>query len=265
MMQSQPRRVMHDADCPSSSSDLSENSSAQPASSASESESGDEQVMFFNPLFFKFQKDNWLTASKEAVKQFEARKLARDTKRQKCNESAIRRRETQTTDLQLPKIHRRKPISHASKSGQRNNRLARSEGELTTDDEIIDQDNECGAQNSKIVCNYLETMWKDSVQDDDNICEIWRDITVQSDDFNDSKVGASFEEFRSTIAADQDIHFVKYGAIIASNLSFSTSLTTGYTMITISTKRKQKTRIIGCSVSIASRSRKATALSLIQI
>ena len=97
MMQSQSRRVLRDADCdddeplinlfnavpaadripnhvsPSSSSDLSENSSAG-ACSASESESGDEQVMFFNPLFFKFQKDNWLIASKEAAKQFEARK-----------------------------------------------------------------------------------------------------------------------------------------------------------------------------------------------
>jgi hypothetical protein len=70
-MQSQPRRVMHDVS-PSSSSDLSENSSAD-ASLASESESGDEQVMFFNPLFFKFQKDNWLTASKEAAKQEMAR------------------------------------------------------------------------------------------------------------------------------------------------------------------------------------------------
>jgi hypothetical protein len=260
MMQSQPRRVMHDADCPSSSSDLSENSSAQPASSASESESGDEQVMFFNPLFFKFQKDNWLTASKEAVKQFEARKLARDTKRQKCNESAIRRRETQTTDLQLPKIHRRKPISHASKSGLRDNRLARSEGEMTTDDEIIDQDNACAAPNSKIVCDYLETMWKDNVQDDDNICEIWRDITIESNDFNDSNIGASFSAYKNATEAHQDMHFVKYGAIIASNLCFSASLLTGYTMITISTKRNQRTRIIGCSVSIASRSRKATAI-----
>ena len=104
-MQSQPRRVLRDADCDddeplvnmfihnnavpasTSSSDSSDNSSVDEFS-ASESESGDEQVMFFNPLFFKFQKDNWLTASKEAAKQFEARKLARDTKRQKCNESA---------------------------------------------------------------------------------------------------------------------------------------------------------------------------------
>ena len=276
MMQSRPRRVMRDADCDddeplvnmfihnavpasSSSSDLSDNLSVD-AFSASESESGDEQVMFFNPLFFKFQKENWLTASKEAAKQFEARKLARNTKRQKCNESAIRRRETQMINHQLPKIHRRKPISHASRSGRRDNRLARSEGEITTEDEFSDQEHSCGAKKSKLVCSYLETMWKDSVQDDDNICEIWRDITVESDDFNDSKVGASFEEFRSTTAADKDMHFVKYGAIIASNLSFSTSLITGYTMITISTKRKQKTRIIGCSVSIASRSRKATAI-----
>ncbi len=148
--------------------------------------------MFFNPLFFKYQKDNWLTASKEAAKQFEARKLARDTKRQKCNESAIRRRETQMLDLQLPKIHRRKPISHASKSGRRDNHLARSEGEITTDDKIIDQDNACAAPNSKIVCDYLETMWKDDVQDDDNICEIWRDITIESNDFNDSNMGHFF-------------------------------------------------------------------------
>jgi len=147
-MQSQPRRVLRDADCDddeplvnmfirnaipfsSSSSDLSDNSSVDEFS-ASESESGDEQVMFFNPLFFKFQKDNWLTASKEAARQFESRKLANDIKRHKCNESAMRRRETQTIDLQLPKIHRRKPISHASKSGRRDDRLARSEGEITT-------------------------------------------------------------------------------------------------------------------------------------
>jgi hypothetical protein len=145
----------------------------------------------------------------------------------------MRRRETQTIDLQLPKIHRRKPISHASKSGRRDDRLARSEGEITTEDVFSDQEHSCGAKKSKIVCTYLETMWKDSVQDDDNICEIWRDITVQSDDFNDSKVGASFEEFRSSTAAEKDMHFVKYGAIIASNLSFSTSLMTGYTMITL--------------------------------
>ena len=159
---------------PSSSSDLSENLSVD-AFSASESESGDEQVMFFNHLLFKFQKENWLTASKEAAKQFEARKLARNTKRQKCNESAIRRRETQMIDHQLPKIHRRKPISHASRSGRRDNRLARSEGEITTEDEFSDQEHSCGAKKSKVVCSYLETMWKDSVQDDDNICEIWRD------------------------------------------------------------------------------------------
>ena len=154
---------MHDADCdddeplinlfnvnavpaalnvhPSSSSMQSSD-----ASSASESESGDEQVIFFNPLFFKFQKDNWLSASKEAAKQFEARKLARDTKRQKCSESAIRRRGRQAIDIELPKIHRRKPISHASKSGRRDNRLARSEGEITTEEEFSDQEHSCGAK-----------------------------------------------------------------------------------------------------------------------
>jgi hypothetical protein len=158
----------------------------------------------------------------------------------------------------LPKIYKRKPISHASKSGLRDNRLARSEGEITTEDEI---DQEHGQEHgSKIVCNYLETMWKDNVRDDDNICEIWRDITIESDDFNESNIGASFSHFKNATAALEDMHFVKYGAIIASNLSFSSSLQTGYTMITISTKRKQRTRIIGCSVSIASRSRKAKAI-----
>lgn len=76
-----------------------------------------------------------------------------------------------------------------------------SEGKITTEDVFSDQEHSCGAKKSKIVCIYLETMWKDSVQNDDNVCEIWRDITVQSDDFNDSKVGASFEEFRSSTAA----------------------------------------------------------------
>jgi hypothetical protein len=103
-------------------------------------------------------------------------------------------------------------------------------------------------------------MWKDNVHDDDNICEIWQDITIENDDFNHSNIEASFSDFKNATAAHQDKHFVKYGAIIASNLSFSTSLLTGYTMITISTKRNQRTRIIGCSVSIASRSRKATAI-----
>ena len=101
------------------------------------SESGDEQIMFFNPLFFEFQKLHWLSASSEAAKQFAARKHARSIKRQKCRENAERRRErSQRLDENLPKIHTRKRVSHHSKSGQRDDRLARSEGEISTVEEV---------------------------------------------------------------------------------------------------------------------------------
>jgi hypothetical protein len=219
-------------------------------------ELGKEQIMFFNPLFFEFQKNNWLTASTDAAKQFAARKLARGIKRKKCNESATQKRNK--IQDPLPKINRRKPISHHAKTGPRSNRLARSEGEMSTEDEISGDSDV--STNTKNVCTCLETMWKNEVQDNDNVFEIWKDMTVEHEDFEASCLGASFEEFKQAQARNEDDHFVKYGAIIAANLSFSTSLQTGYTMITISTKRSRKTRIIGCSVSISSRSKPATAI-----
>lgn len=133
-------------------------------------------------------------------------------------------------DAPLPKIHRRKPTSHHAKGGPRPDRQARSEGDLSTEDEYRGVADD--SQESKNACILLVSMWKDKVHDDDNVVEIFQRLTVEVEDFD------------------------KFGAIIASNLIFSTSLQTGYTMITTSTRRRDSTRIIGCSVSIASRSRK---------
>jgi hypothetical protein len=188
------------------------------------SESGDEQIMWFNPLFFEFQKLHWLSASSEAAKQFAARKHARIIKRQKCRENAERKRARgQLLDGNLPKIHTRKRVSHHSKSGQRDDQLARSEGEISTVEEV--DENEIGnSQNTKNACILIEKMWKNVTPDHENIFEPFECVTVDAENFE------------------------KYGAIIASNLSFSTSMQTGYTMITTSTRRSDQTRILGCSV-----------------